>query len=98
MATTVVNIKKEKYGVYIGRGSIFGNPYTHLPLDKTKAGVQVKNRNEAIEKYREYFYDRIENDSEFLDEVLRLKDKVLGCYCKPLDCHGDIIKEFLDKL
>jgi len=50
------------------------------------------------DRYREYFYDRIENDPEFLDEVLLLKDKVLGCYCAPLSCHGEIIKEFLDKL
>ena len=96
--TKVVNLKKEKYDVYIGRSSIFGNPYTHLPIEKTKAGVQVKNRNEAIEKYREYFYDRIENDQEFLDEVLRLKDKVLACYCAPKACHGDVIAEFLNKL
>ena len=94
----VVNIRKEKCEVYIGRGSIFGNPYTHIPIKNTKAEFQVKTRQEAIDKYREYFYNRIENDTEFLDEVLRLKDKVLGCYCKPLDCHGDIIKEFLDKL
>jgi len=96
--TKVVNLKKDIYDVYIGRGSIFGNPYTHLPLGKTKAGVQVKNRNEAIEKYREYFYNRIEKDQEFLDAVLRLKDKILGCYCAPNACHGNVIAEFLDKL
>jgi hypothetical protein len=93
----VVNIKKEKYDVYIGRGSPFGNPYTHLSLQNTKAQVQVKSREEAIEKYREYFYKKIE-DPEFLDDILRLKDKVLGCYCAPKSCHGHIIAEFLDKL
>lgn len=103
VTTKVVNIRKEKCDVYIGRGSQFGNPYTHLPIEKTKAGIQVKSRQEAIEKYREYFYDLIENDPEFLDEVLRLKDKVLGCYCKPANgfcgkllCHGQIIAGFLD--
>jgi hypothetical protein len=93
----VVNIKKEKYDVYIGRGSPFGNPYTHLSLQNTQAQVQVKSREEAIEKYREYFYKKIE-DPEFLDDILRLKDKVLGCYCAPKSCHGHIIAEFLDKL
>lgn len=94
----VVNIKKEKCDVYIGRGSIFGNPYTHIPKQYTKAQFQVKTRQEAIDKYREYFYKRIEEDSEFLDAVLLLKGKTLGCYCKPLDCHGDIILQFLEKI
>ena len=30
------------------------------------------------------------------EEVLKLKDKILGCSCKPLACHGDIIKAYLD--
>lgn len=105
MATKVVNIKKEKYDVYIGRGSIFGNPYTHLPLQNTQAQAQVKSREEAIEKYKEYFYKKIEEDPEFLDDILRLKDMVLGCYCRPIKgfkgkllCHGQIIAEFLNKL
>lgn len=96
--TTAVNLRKEKYDVYCGRGSIFGNPYTHLPIEKTKAQFQVKTIEEAIQKYREYFYNKIENDSDFLDAVLRLKDKKLGCYCAPNPCHVDIIAEFLNKL
>lgn len=96
--TKLVNIRKEKCDVYIGRGSIFGNPYTHLPLNKTKAQFQVESAEKAIEKYREYFYHLIETDPDFLDEVLRLKDKILGCYCAPEPCHGEIIVEFLDKL
>lgn len=96
--TTVVNIRKEKPDVYIGRGSPYGNPYTHIPIKGTMASYQVKTRKESIEKYKEYFYRMIEEDPEFLDMVLLLKDKKLGCFCKPLDCHGDIIAEFLDKL
>lgn len=96
--TKVVNIKKEKCDVYCGRGSKFGNPYTHLPLEGTKALFQVKTVEEAIDKYREDFYNRIETDQEFLDDVLRLKDKRLGCYCAPKSCHVDIIAEFLNKL
>ena len=105
MGTKVVNIKKEKYDVYIGRGSTFGNPFTHMPIQNTLAQVQVVSREEAIEKYKEYFYAKIEDDPEFLDDILRLKDVTLGCYCRPakgfqgkLLCHGQIIAEFLDKL
>lgn len=96
--TTCVNIKKNKYDVYIGRGSIYGNPYTHLTLQNTKAQYQTKSRDESIQKYKEYFYNKLETDIEFLDNVLLLKDKTLGCYCKPLPCHGDIICEFLNNI
>jgi len=96
--TKVVNKYKDGYDVYIGRGSIFGNPYTHKFIDNTKAEFQVETREEAIEKYKEYFYDRIEKDSDFLDKVLRLQGKTLGCYCKPASCHGDVIAAFLNVL
>ena len=85
MATGVVNKRKEPYDVYIGRPSIFGNPL--------KIGVDG-NREEVVRKYKDYFYGRLENDEEFKTKVLGLKGKTLGCYCKPLPCHGDVIVEY----
>jgi len=26
-----------------------------------------------------------------------LKGKILGCWCKPLDCHGDILRAVADE-
>ena len=43
--TMVVHCKKEKYDVYIGRPSKWGNPFT-IGKDGT--------REEVIQKYREY--------------------------------------------
>lgn len=86
-ATRIVNLRKEKYDVYIGRPSIFGNPY-RIEVDGT--------REEVIEKFRLYFVDRITNDPPFRNAVLKLKGKRLGCYCKPAVCHGDVIAEWLD--
>jgi hypothetical protein len=31
-----------------------------------------------------------------LRKIEELKGKVLGCFCKPNACHGDVIKEYLD--
>ena len=84
--TKVVNKYREAYDVYIGRPSQFGNPFS----------VKKYGREGCIKKYREYFYKRIKEDVKFKEEVLKLKDKVLGCFCKPLACHGDVIKEYLD--
>jgi len=84
----VVNLKlKEKYDVYIGRGSPFGNPF--------KIGVDG-DREQVITKYRDYFYNRIKNDAVFRQQVKQLKGKILGCFCKPLPCHGDVIVEYLE--
>lgn len=88
--TTVVNIRTHK-GCdvrYIGRGSIYGNPF--------KIG-EDGTREEVIEKYKAYLYDRISWDGHFKERVESLRGCVLGCFCKPQACHGDVIKEFLDE-
>jgi hypothetical protein len=88
--TKVINLNTsaEPY-CYIGRGSPFGNPF--------RIGVGG-TREEVIEKYRRYFYARIAEDKQFKEDVLSLKGKILGCFCKPLPCHGDIVVEYLDEL
>jgi len=88
MKTTVVNIKKNKCDVYIGRPSIFGNPFT---IGKHGSRAHV------IERYKIYFYDRLKTDQEFYNAILKLKGKKLGCYCSPLCCHGDVIAKFLNE-
>lgn len=92
MATTVVNIYKEQYDVYIGRAGhglsgYFGNPFSS------------KDRNKNIEDFRKYFYSRIRNDHEFRLNVHKLKGKVLGCFCRPQKpCHGDVIADYLNNI
>lgn len=91
MATTVINIHhKVRYDVYIGRGSIWGNPWSHLP--STKALYQVSSRKEAVQKYREW----IATQKHLLLQLRFLKDKVLGCYCHPAECHGHVLVEMAD--
>lgn len=88
----LINIKTgEKYDVYIGRGSKWGNPFTHITSFKTKAEYIVESRTVAIEKYREY----ILNNKELLDSLHELKGKTLGCFCSPRPCHGNILLELI---
>ena len=89
VATQVVNLRKEYFDIYIGRPSIFGNP---KKVDK----LRPLSRDEAIAWYRKYFYKKIKTDPKFKFAVERLRGKILGCYCKPLPCHGDIIVEYLE--
>jgi len=80
----VVHCKREKYDIYIGRGSKWGNPY-RIGQDGTRA--------EVIEKYEEY----LKHNFNLLNALDELKDKVLGCWCKPKDCHGDILIKYIKK-
>lgn len=91
--TTIVNIKKHKCDIYIGRGSKWGNPFTHIKNKNTKALYIVDTRDEAILKYKEW----ILSQQHLLDSLHELKDKRLGCYCKPKSCHGDILIELIEE-
>lgn len=56
------------------------------------------SRHEVIDKFRVYFYQRLEDDPSFLAAVTALRGRKLGCFCKPMDCHLDVVAEWLDKL
>ena len=81
----VVHCKKEPYDVYIGRPSIWGNPFSHL--SGTLAKFKVKTRDEAIECYEKW----ILNQPELIARLPELKGKILGCWCIPKKCHGEIL-------
>lgn len=85
--TVVVNMRTNAYDVAIDRSSPFGNPY-HLKHEGERIAV--------LQKYREYFYERVERDGEFRRRVLELRGKRLGCHCAPKLCHGMIIVEWLE--
>ena len=88
---------------YIGRGSALGNPYTHITEKKTKAIYKAVDRDDAIEKYSHYFdlmYGSNIAFTNMVDVIYEMyksgMDVYLECYCAPLRCHGDIIKEKLE--
>lgn len=80
----VVHCKKEKYDIYIGRGSYWGNPY---PI-----GNRHGDRDEVISKYEQY----VMGDRDMIDRLPTLIGKTLGCYCSPKRCHGDILKRMVE--
>lgn len=84
MATKVVHCKKERYDIYIGRPSIWGNPYI-MDADH--------DRDDVLDCYNDY----IRSETELLIKLHTLKDKTLGCFCSPLRCHGDILKELIEE-
>lgn len=105
----VYNLKNEDHmsdenDFYIGRGSVLGNPYTHIKDRKTLATFVVGSREEAIELYSDYFDKMYGSNKEFTKEIDDIYERYktgktvyLGCFCKPKSCHGDIIKQKLEK-
>jgi len=82
--TRVVHCKRAPYDVYIGRPSKWGNPF-RIGRDGTRA--------EVIRKYREWLLQQ----PDLLAALPELKGKVLGCWCKPLLCHGDVLVELVEE-
>ena len=78
MHPLVVNSRRSDYDVYIGRPSRWGNPFS-VGQDGT--------RDEVIVKYLKW----LKNQPELLDALPELKGKVLGCWCAPKACHGDML-------
>jgi hypothetical protein len=88
--TRVVHCMKSPFDIYIGRrsgkfkeDSIWHNPY-HIGKDGT--------RKEVIQKYHDYIMGR----PDLLALLPTLKGKVLGCWCKPDECHGDVLLELVE--
>jgi hypothetical protein len=88
----VVNCRHEPHDVYVGRGAgknhIWGNPFSHL--EKSAAGPEflVGSRAEAIERYETWLLAQPELVARARDE---LRGKVLGCWCSPKACHGNVL-------
>jgi len=82
------SIRKNDVYEYIGRGSPWGNPYSMTTHDE-------EDRKNVIHSFK-YDFDRDILLKAKKDDVYKLAGKRLGCFCKPFDCHGDILANFLN--
>lgn len=82
--------KGERFDIYIGRGTPWGNPF---PIGLGGVG---DSREVVINKYQRYFNEDILSDPEKKKALLSLRGYRLACHCKPLACHGDIIADYLN--
>jgi hypothetical protein len=95
MTTTVVNLRTSvHYDVYIGRrrdGLGWGNPFSHLSESLAEFHVPY---NEVLPRYEAW----LRAQPELVARAKReLKDRVLGCFCKPRACHGDVLARIVDE-
>lgn len=105
--TRTVHCKRSEYDVYIGRGKggvipekpgeygYFGNPIAKgkkCPV----CGRTHKSGGSTLPCYRVWLETKIKSDPVYAAELRKLKGKVLGCWCNPNPCHGEVIAALLE--
>lgn len=75
-----VHCKRSPYDVYIGRPSKWGNPF-RMASETERAQVMMDFAAWVM---------RPEQDSLRAAAKRELSGKVLGCWCHPRPCHGDV--------
>ena len=95
MTVKIVNLYKEPYDIYIGRSkrgesyNIWCNPFN---IDESKG----ETREVVIAKFKVHLWKMIKEGKVTVQDLLDLDGKTLGCFCKPKECHGDIIKDAVE--
>ena len=87
---TIVNKHHGSSGVYVGRPTVLGNPYT----------LQVYTRTDAIARYRIWLRQQWQRHGEVHAALLQLARRykaceqlTLVCWCAPRRCHAEVIRE-----
>lgn len=83
----VVHCQRAAYDVLIDRTTKWGNPFGHVRDRVTRAKFIVASRQKAIECYEAW----IKTQPHLMAALPELRGKVLGCWCSPLACHGDVL-------
>ena len=91
--TKVVHCKKEKYDVYIGRPSKWGNPFKI----GASYGGKTLTRETCIDAFESWLLYS-DQGQLLLKDIDELKGKVLGCWCKPQSCHGDVLANIINSM
>jgi len=81
--TKVVHCRKQQFDVYIGRPSLWGNPFHISP---------TCSRLQAVARYHAW----ILTQPALLAQVHTLRGKVLGCWCAPQLCHGSVLAQLAE--
>jgi hypothetical protein len=84
-APRVVHCLHEPYHVYIGRHSKWSNPF-RIGRNGT--------RQQVIQRYERY----LSQCPWLLADLPELEGLVLGCWCSPHACHGDVLVKLANRV
>jgi len=87
--------KRDKYcpadAVYVGRPSVYGNPYSHLGGRGIGGCIYVPSRRKAVEEFALYALSMVQTTPAFKEAIVALQNKHLACWCAPALCHGEVL-------
>jgi hypothetical protein len=94
--TRVVNINSgASFTVYIGRfhrSSRYGFWPRSRWANRFKIGEDATDAADAVEQYRAW----LKTQPQLMGAIPTLRGQVLGCWCAPGPCHGDVLVELAD--
>ena len=102
VTTRVVNIKVTPvFDVYVGRrghghDGYFGNPVIrgqHCQL----CGTTHWDDGSTLPCFERWARRRVSADPTWRTKVASLRGKVLGCFCAPGPCHGDVLARLAEE-
>lgn len=83
--TKVIRLQHEKCDIRIDRTTKWGNPFI----------INSNNtRKMVIAQYEQYIR---QERQDLIDALPELVGKTLGCWCKPLPCHGDVLIKLMQE-
>lgn len=96
--TQLVNLRHfdlDDVDTYIGEESdtydLSKSPFSN-PFDKAEYG-----RDDAVKHFKLYLYRRYLEEKDFRMALHEIEGDVLGCWCYPRRCHGEVIVDILNK-
>lgn len=83
----VVHVRKAPFTLYIGRAfAEFPESAWHNPYHGSRHG-----RFMCLRMFEDYAREKLWND------LYKLDNQTLGCWCKPKACHGDVLKRLREE-
>lgn len=89
--------------VYIGRANVVFIDGQRFPDEPSEFANPFKvgkdgTREEVIQKYELYIREELKNNNELVNKLKTLKNKTLGCWCKPEPCHGNVLLKIIKEI
>lgn len=102
----IINVLREFEGVITRCRYSFLDMYPHVKQRFAKAGIKLPYESfnapkhmqqNALQVLSKFDYEKYFWTTDLPNQLSELRGKRLGCYCKPLRCHGDFLAKLVNE-